>query len=976
MTRKTYIYCKDHHDPIWRKSFEEHFRDNNGVVVRSYSEREELQFDRWLDMLPGSNGKYEIEQTCTIKKYLERNPERFETLKSLIGSGQIDVLGGGEAVIDYNLVHGESIYRNFFYSFLWLKNTFGFRPAIACAQDTFGISAQLPQILQQFGLPWLPIYDRMFGSDVDGMEIESDAGKPVRSFWRGVDGSMVCIRRDFTDEGIPNIKARMMSHQAHCSECNGEGCRFCEYSGLDRQVEIGTGPAIATMQQFADSSDSTARIFCGTEEGIKPPLFIREIEAAAAEAGIEPCFVNHRDNLTEPWVAKLLQKLAQGRVTEDEIDSRAEGNPIANGCYTSRSVLKRWNRELEHLLMTAEKFAAFASFSGYKYPRDGFERLWNLMALIQFHDSVTGSQNDDSYRELQKINRWVFRGVGNRLYPACAWIAAGIETEFPEGAIPVVVFNPLNWTVRDAATEIIIPEADLRLGEEEGVVGWEIRTADGDPVWLSGWKRVSTKEVPVHRIFCHGLELPPCGYATLTCRAVIRSNRPAVSTATAPVSENVEAAGHQEVRKLHVQGAAESDLLQPLDADSMENDRYRVSWDQTGLTGIYDKTLGRDVSGPGTGHLWARDDIGSHWETLKFFDQRKDLHHVAEMHVQAFTADENGKPVRKLVIQGKLPNPMPWDVPSDWESEIWGSHGRRIREFNSDEVEVAIHSLEWTQELWLYPDSDRIPMRYTINCDSEHIRLFVPFPFGFITTEDRAFYEIPYGILERPSYEPKDGVHCNPDGSWPAVHWAAAENARDGYTCAVLNRGVPSYRFHGGVMEVTLLRSPRVNVFGRTKDKWKTYDPLLKDHGPRVFDLAFLSGAGGVFENRIVHHGYEFNSPYPAVSLCGEEIALIRERVRSQDAPALPLQHTFLGNTADNVVISAVKRAEDESGLVARMVEVYGKPAADQLHGTESPLREISPMEDETLRTSEELSFRPFEIKTVQYDSAYGARKT
>ena len=68
------IYLRDHHDPVWNKAFEEHVEEPGGDVTRSYSEREEAQFDRWFDIISNTQAAYEIEQTCTVKKYLERNP--------------------------------------------------------------------------------------------------------------------------------------------------------------------------------------------------------------------------------------------------------------------------------------------------------------------------------------------------------------------------------------------------------------------------------------------------------------------------------------------------------------------------------------------------------------------------------------------------------------------------------------------------------------------------------------------------------------------------------------------------------------------------------------------------------------------------------------------------------------------------------------------------------------------------------------
>ncbi len=970
--KTAYIYCKDHHDPIWHKSFEEHFRGGSGEGIRSYSEREELQFDRWFDMLPGTPGKYEIEQTCTIKKYLERNPERVSVIKSLVDSGTVDFLGGGETVIDYNLVHGESIYRNFFYSFKWLAKTFGVRPLIASMPDTFGLSAQLPQILNQFGMSWMPIYSRMFGYQVYGMEPEHVADEPVRPYWRGIDGSLVCIKFNFEDVGIPNFKASLNAHQRECPECRGEGCRCCDYSGLDCQVELGIIPTSQALAELAGTPVKAGRIFCATEETIKTASFFADTSAVAAEAGIEPCFVNHRDTLSEDWVAGLIAKLAAGEVTEEEIDCRTEPNPIANGCYTSRSVLKRWNRELEHMLLAAEKFAAFASLSGFQYPEDGFERLWNLMGLIQFHDSITGSHSDGVYAEVEKLNRWVRRGAGKRLLRSCAWIGAQIAVDAPEHGVSAAVFNPLNWAVRDAPAEMIIPENDLNDGSGRGVDGWRVRSADGTELQVTEWKRVTAKEIAVHRVNCRGLTLPPCGYTTVTCEPVFGESTAAANdddSGERP-SDDPEIAGLQEVRVVRVDGQSENERLKPIEVTAIENARYRVTWNERGLTGVFDKSIQREVLAAGSADLWARDDIGSHWETLKFFDQRVNLNRIATIDIAAFESVENAATprVRKVVINGRLPKPHIWDLPVPWEYGIFSATGKKFRDLGSDEVDVGIHTLEWTQELWLYEGSDRIELRFSVQCDSENIRLFVPFHFGFETPEDRALYEIPYGILERQSYRPKDGVHCNPDGTWPAVHWAAAENRSGGYTCAVLNRGIPAYRFHKGIMEVTLLRSPRIGVFFKSRDKWKHYDPLLKDTGLNVFDLAFTSGAGGVAANRLVHKGYEFNTEFPAVSLAGWERNMMRERFQAKGLPALPPEHSFLSNAAKNVIMAAVKRSEDGSGFVVRMNEAYGISAADHLNSVGSDeLRELDPMEETCLQSGPKLTFRPFEIKTVGF---------
>jgi len=70
--KTAYLHLSDHHDPLWNKAFEEHAEDADGSVLRSYSEREASQFDRWFDILPNTPAAYEIEQTSTIKSIWSR----------------------------------------------------------------------------------------------------------------------------------------------------------------------------------------------------------------------------------------------------------------------------------------------------------------------------------------------------------------------------------------------------------------------------------------------------------------------------------------------------------------------------------------------------------------------------------------------------------------------------------------------------------------------------------------------------------------------------------------------------------------------------------------------------------------------------------------------------------------------------------------------------------------------------------------
>jgi alpha-mannosidase len=343
------------------------------------------------------------------------------------------------------------------------------------------------------------------------------------------------------------------------------------------------------------------------------------------------------------------------------------------------------------------------------------------------------------------------------------------------------------------------------------------------------------------------------------------------------------------------------------------------------------------------------------------------MHTVADITITAQEHPDGS--VKSVVIQGTLPEPITWDLPTPWSTTFRVARGRVIREVTSDEAEVCIGSLTWRIELCLVAGDGQVGIRAAVECDSQNIRLILPFALGFQTPEDRAWYEIPYGIIERPSYIPMEGVHTAPDGTWPSVHWAAAVNEDDGYTCAVSNRGVPAYRFTGGTMELSLLRSPRLLTWAaRSLEQNRQINPLITDSTLQTYELAFMSGAGTVAGNRLVHRGYELNTDPTAVLMAGPEIDAVRPRTAGPDKPRLGPRHSFLSDPGENVMVTAFKLAEDSSGdLVMRLAEVYGQPAAAPVPTFfTGEANEVGPMEDAAKPIGDTLEFGPFQIRTLR----------
>ena len=195
---------------------------------------------------------------------------------------------------------------------------------------------------------------------------------------------------------------------------------------------------------------------------------------------------------------------------------------------------------------------------------------------------------------------------------------------------------------------------------------------------------------------------------------------------------------------------------------------------------------------------------------------------------------------------------------------------------------------------------DQVDIENDIDWHESHVLLKAAFPLA--ASGPFATYEIPYGTIERPTTR---------DNSWekaqfevPAMRWADLGDGKHGLS--ILNNSKYGYDAAGNVLRLTLLRSP----------KWP--DPEA-DMGHHHFHYALYPHAGTWKDALTVRHGYEYNYPLTAV-------------VTTAHAGTLPAEHSFVSVSPENVVLTAVKKAEDADGLIFRVYEWAGKAATVEFH--------------------------------------------
>lgn len=217
-----------------------------------------------------------------------------------------------------------------------------------------------------------------------------------------------------------------------------------------------------------------------------------------------------------------------------------------------------------------------------------------------------------------------------------------------------------------------------------------------------------------------------------------------------------------------------------------------------------------------------------------------------------------------------------------------------------------------------------------------------------------ATFDIQFGTIQRPTHSntswdlAKDEV--------PAHKWADLSQ-RD-YGVALLNDCKYGYRIKKNIIDLNLIRSvsyPGPKRFEDSEDG--VPNDNFTDQGEHKFSYALYPHQGDHVEGGVARAGYEFNIPLMIIET-------------EQHAGNLPAEMSFVQVEASNIIIEAVKRAEDGRGFIFRFYENEGRECIAMINFNfhVQSAKETNLMEKEicSLNLKEGLKFKPFEIKSIR----------
>jgi alpha-mannosidase len=230
----------------------------------------------------------------------------------------------------------------------------------------------------------------------------------------------------------------------------------------------------------------------------------------------------------------------------------------------------------------------------------------------------------------------------------------------------------------------------------------------------------------------------------------------------------------------------------------------------------------------------------------------------------------------------------------------------------------------------------------------KHILLKVAFPLSAHNT--KATFEIPYGSIERPTTRNTPAEQA--EFEVPALRWADISDMTHGFS--LLNDSKYGYDAKGNVLRLSLLRSP----------EWP--DPHA-DEGHHEFTYSLYPHEGNWKQAQTVRRGYELNYrllPY----------------VSQQHQGTVPAEKALIEVQPENVIVTAVKQAEDDRALIVRFYEWAGKESDVRIQlpsgaqsAADTDLMERPTGESQLHDGAVTVHTKPYEIKTLKVKFAQPA---
>lgn len=281
----------------------------------------------------------------TLEKYY---PEVFSELKEKVAAGQFEPVGAMYVEPDCNVPSAESLIRQCLYGQQTYKRMFGKTVNNAWLPDVFGNSWILPQILKKSGVDYFVSNKMSTWNDTNRF--------PHNNFkWKGIDGSEVLACVPPTHFITWNMPSQIQEN-------------------WEAYIDKDTGGQTLNMFGYGDGGSGCTEEMIELMHRFNKLSIMPKCEHVGGSEFLEKNLKNN-SNL-ESWDGELYLEMHRGT-------------------FTTKSVLKRYNRNLEFKFRTAEMLSLMRGDGNDKV----IHELYKKFLINQFHDIIPGSHIHPVYED-------------------------------------------------------------------------------------------------------------------------------------------------------------------------------------------------------------------------------------------------------------------------------------------------------------------------------------------------------------------------------------------------------------------------------------------------------------------------------------------------------------------------------------------------------------------------------------------------
>lgn len=763
-------------------------------------------------------------QTAILEDYLAVKPQDKERIKKLVEEGKL-IIGPWYTQTDEMVVGGESIVRNLLYG---IKDCgeFGDYMKIGYLPDSFGQSAQMPQILNGFD-----IKHSMFWR---GCSERKGTGKTEFN-WTSDDGSEVVVQilplgyaiGKYLPTDIDALKKRMEKY----------------FPVLDR----GATTEHEILPNGHDQMPVQKNIF-NVIEKLKELYPDREF------------FLSRYENIFE----ELEKESNRDTISGEFLDGKYMR--VHRSIFSTRMDIKAANARIESKITNIlEPLASIAYSLGFEYHHGLIELIWKEIMKNHAHDSIGCCCSDKVHKEI--MNRFLLaeEKVDRLIEFYKRKITDAISCE--KALDKLTIFNLMPY-------------------EREEIIRAQIITK------MKSFEMVNDEGIKLDFQVIHKEEID----AGLIDRQIVHyGNYDPFMIYTIEFKDVVLAMGY----KTYLIKESEFMIEKEYEAvNKIDNDFYEIEVNENGTLKILDKKINKTFDNVLL--MENGGDEGDEYDFSPLVDEKL----IFNTHVKAEYSIKKNKFNNEIKISYRL------DVPKNIESRKTSNIDGYV-DFN---ISINVPN-----------DKARIDIVFDIDnqaCD-HRIRTYIPTNIASkFSVSDNQF-----GYIKRDVYDEamdvweKEGWDERPDSIYPMLTFVGLSDDKHGV--AVLTNSTREFEIVGekfDTIAITLFRS--VGFLGKEEMirrpgrpsgiKLPTPDSQLI--GNIIIDFAIATHEKSTLEANVANMAKQYltpmvtynKMPYNAMKLNDSEVST-------------PYSYSLLKQCDENLVLSVIKKAEKEEGLIIRM---------------------------------------------------------